>query len=157
MTVPIIACRIVEVCVFRFVQDHPQYLLLKRSNNEEIYPGLWQFISGSIHDKEKATEAALREMYEETGLTPRQFWVVPHVNTYYDHAYDAVNLSPFFAAQVMPDDEPALSKEHQHYEWLRYHDARRKLVWPGQRQGLDIVKDSIIGGEAAGERTRVVL
>jgi len=157
MTVPIIACRIVEVCVFRFVQDHPQYLLLKRSNDEEIYPGLWQFISGSIHDEEKATEAALREMYEETRLTPQQLWAVPHVNTYYDHLHDAVNLSPFFAAQVLPDDEPALSEEHQHYEWLRYNDACRKLVWPGQRQGLDIVKDSIIGGEPAGERTRVVL
>jgi len=154
---PLIACRIIEVCVFRFVHDHPEYLLLQRSADEPIHPSLWQFISGSINDGEKATDAALREMSEETALTPHLFWVVPHVNTFYDHAYDAVNLSPFFAAQVHVGDEPTLSAEHQRYEWLRYPEARRRLVWPGQRQGLEIVKDYIIGGEAAADRTMVRL
>ncbi|MBM2841112.1 MAG: dATP pyrophosphohydrolase [Bacteroidetes bacterium] len=153
----IIVCRIIEVCVFRFVNNRSEYLMLRRSPGEKIYPNLWQFVSGSLHDGEKATDAALRELKEETGLTPKRFWVVPHANTFYDHSYDAVNVSPLFAAQVDPDDEPRLSAEHSAFEWLRLDDARRRLVWPGQRAGLEIVEKYIVGGEEAGKLTEIPL
>lgn len=154
---PVIASRIVEVCVFRFVKNRPEYLLLKRAGDDTIYPDLWQLISGSIDEGEKAYEAALREMKEETGLRPIHFWVVPFVNAFYDLGYDAVNLSPFFAAQVAPDPEPALSAEHQSHEWLTLDAARRRLVWPGQRQGLDIVHEYIVSGEQAARLTLILL
>ena len=150
---PIIACRIVEVCVFRFVKNRAEYLLLKRSPDEKIYPNLWQLVSGTINDGEAAHAAALRELNEETRLIPRTFWVVPHVNTFYDPEYDAVNLSPLFAAQVEDGHEPTLSSEHSHHEWLPYSEAWRRLVWPGQRQGLETVEKYVIGGEEAGQRT----
>lgn len=151
----IIVCRIVEVCVFRFVNDRPEYLMLKRSPDEKIYPDLWQFVSGSLREGEKATTAARRELKEETGLVPKRFWVVPHTNMFYDPAYDAVNLSPLFAAQVGVNDEPVLSSEHCMYEWLAYVESRRRLVWPGQRAGLDVVDKYILGGEEAGILTLI--
>ena len=152
---PLISCRIVEVCCFKFVKERAEYLLLKRAHDEKIYPNLWQFVSGAIGDGERAVDAALREFKEETGITPLRFWVVPFVNAFYDHDYDAVNLSPFFAAQVSVADEPKLSSEHQIYEWLPYHEARKRLVWPGQRQGLDVVQSCILGGEEAGHLTLI--
>ena len=147
-----VACRIIEVCVFRFVKNRAEYLLLKRSSSEKIYPDLWQFVSGSINDGETAHAAARRELAEETGLSPTHFWVVPHVSTFYDPGYDALNFSPMFAAQVEPGAEPTLSDEHQKYEWLSFADAYRRLVWPGQRQGLEIVEKYIMRGEEAGRR-----
>lgn len=153
----IIVCRIVEVCVFRFVKDRPWYLMLKRAPDERIYPGLWQFVSGSIVEGEKAFDAALRELKEETGLTPNRFWAVPHVSTFYDPAYDALNLSPLFAAQVGPRDEPRLSAEHSSYEWVSFEEAMRRLVWPGQRDGIAITEKFILGGEEAGLRTLIPL
>lgn len=154
---PVIASRIVEVCVFRFVKNSPEYLLLKRASDETIYPNIWQLISGSIDEGEKAYEAALREMREETALQPVRFWVVPFVNAFYDPGYDAVNLSPFFAAQVAPDAEPTLSAEHQSHVWLRLDHARRKVVWPGQRQGLNIVHEYIVSGEQTAGLTLIHL
>src|SRR5262245_20217252 len=154
---PAIACRIVEVCCFRFTKRGPEYLLMKRSSDERIYPDLWQLVSGTIDDGERALDAALREFNEEVGIVPTGFWVVPFVNAFYDHDYDAVNLSPFFAAQVGESDQPRLSFEHQIYEWLPYHDARNRLVWPGQRQGLDVVQSFVLSGEKAGLLTRVPL
>ena len=153
----IIVCRIVEVCAFRFVKDHPEYLLLKRSPDEKIYPGIWQFVSGAIDEGEKAVDAALREFKEETDLTPKRFWVVPYANTFYDHDYDVVNVSPLFAAQVDGGAEPMLSAEHRTYEWLRYDEARRRLVWPGQRQGLQVIDEFIVGGQEASTLTLIPL
>ena len=152
-----IVCRIVEVCVFRFMNDRPEYLMLKRSPDEKIYPNLWQFVSGSLHEGEKATVAGLRELKEETGLAPKRFWVVPHANMFYDPAYDAVNVSPLFAAQVDAGDEPTLSAEHCEFEWLPFADARRRLVWPGQRLGLEVIDKYILGGEEAGILTLISL
>jgi 8-oxo-dGTP pyrophosphatase MutT (NUDIX family) len=152
-----IACRIVEVCCFRFVNNTPEYLLLKRSSSERIYPDLWQLVSGTIGEGESALHAALREFREETGLVPSGFWVVPFVNAFYDHDYNAVNLSPFFAAQVRPTDEPKLSSEHQVYEWLRFGQAHERLVWPGQRQGLTLTHSAIAGGGQVSLLTKVAI
>jgi dATP pyrophosphohydrolase len=153
---PLISSTIVEVCVFKFEGDHPWYLLLKRSKDEKIYPGIWQFISGSIEGKEKAFEAALRELREETNITPERLWVVPHVSVFYDPSWDSTNLCPMFAAQVKPGVNPTLSSEHCEFGWFSFEDAHRKLVWHGQREGLKVVHDYIVRGEDAARLTRII-
>ena len=152
-----VVCRIVEVCAFRINRDKPEFLLLKRSGEETLYPGMWQIITGSIHEGETALAAALREFKEETNLTPRHFWVVPYTGSFYDPANDVVNMAPFFAAQVLPDAHPLLSHEHTLFEWLPFEASRRRLVWPGQRDGLDVVMKCIIGGEDAARFTEISL
>ena len=150
-----IVCKIIEVCVFKFENGRPWYLLLHRAKDEKLYPNLWQCVTGSIEGDEKAVEAAYRELMEETGMTPKAFWVVPFVNSFYDPEWDAVNLSPIFAAQVELGTNPVLSAEHFEFGWFSYEDALRKLVWPGQREGLRVVHDYIVRGEAAGMVTRL--
>lgn len=152
---PLIAGKIVEVCVFKFEKDRPWYLLLHRSMSEKIYPNIWQFVSGSIEGDEKAVDAAYRELHEETGMTPKAFWVVPFVNSFYDPEWDSVNLSPMFAAQVETGSTPFLSEEHYEFGWFSYEDALRKLVWPGQREGMRIVQEYIVRGTQAGITTRL--
>jgi len=154
---PEIVCRIVEVCVFTRDQSAPQYLLLQRAHNDTIYPGTWQVVTGSIDIGERAVDAARRELKEETGLAPTHFWVVPLVNSFYVAADDLVHLTTFFAVEVSRSKSPALSREHQSFEWCSYEDAKRKLVWPGQRRGLEIVQEYIIGGQEAGNLTEIKL
>ena len=150
-----IVARIVEVCVFRIDIAGPEYLLLKRSNDDKIYPGIWQWITGSMRDTESAAKAAVRELLEETGLKPRRLWVVPHVNSFYVEADDAVHLSPLFAVEVSSKDEPRISAEHERHEWCRFDQAREKLVWPGQRRGLEIVHEYIAREGAAARLTQL--
>jgi dATP pyrophosphohydrolase len=152
---PAISCRIVEVCVFKFEKDQAWYLLLHRSRDEKEYPDIWQVISGVIEDNEKAVDAAMRELTEETKLKPKAFWNVPYANSFYDHVHNVVNVSPLFAAQVETGSEPTLSSEHFEYAWFTFNDAYRKLIWPGQRFGLEIVNEYIIGGQRAANLTRL--
>jgi dATP pyrophosphohydrolase len=152
----LIVCKIVEVCIFKIENGKPWYLLLHRSKDEKIYPDIWQFVSGSIEGNEKAVDAALRELKEETGMQPKAFWVVPFVNAFYDAGWDSVNLSPLFAAEVAPSVVPKLSDEHFEYDWYLFEDAVKNLVWPGQRQGMRIVHDYIVGHEQASKLTQIL-
>jgi dATP pyrophosphohydrolase len=149
--VPKVDSNIVEVCVFRQSSRGPQYLLLRRSPTERLYPDLWQIFTGKVVDGERVVEAAVREMREETGLEANRFWIVPYVSAFYDPAGDAVNLCSMFAAEVNQDREPLLSKEHQAFRWTGFEETLRTLPWPGQRDAIDIVQKYIIGGgETAG-------
>jgi dATP pyrophosphohydrolase len=146
---PIVASRIVEVCIFALEDGAPAFLLLKRSQAEKLYPGLWQWVSGSVEAGESALDAARRELAEETSLRPEALWTVPHVSVFYDPSHDSVNLTPVFAARVAAGSVPALSDEHSEYLWCDYPSALAKLVWPGQREALRILNEYILaGGEA---------
>jgi len=68
----------IEAHIFCKKKNGIEFLLLKR-NEKEIYPGLWQMVTGKIRKGEKAYKTALREIKEETGLKPKRFWVTPNV------------------------------------------------------------------------------
>jgi dATP pyrophosphohydrolase len=140
----------VEVCVFKVLNAETHFLVLQRAANEKLYPGLWQIVTGTMKKNESALQAAMRELKEETGLSPKRCWTIPYVDTYFDLAKDTIQLVPVFAAEFDSSSTLQLSSEHQRSEWLRFEDARRRLVWPGQRHSMDVVHEFIIGtGEAA--------
>ncbi len=154
---PKISSQLVEVCVFRFSNDRAEYLLLRRTPGDPLYPGIWQVVTGTVQSGESAIEAALRELKEETELSPLRLWIIPQTSTFYDHAADTINISPSFAAQVGPGVGPTLSDEHERCAWMPYSEARRHLVWPSQRIGLDMVEEFILSGAEAGRVTEVPL
>jgi len=154
---PAIVCRIIEVCVFKREEGTPKYLLLKRSNDDRIYPGIWQMVTGTVKQGEAAVRAAVRELAEESGLRPERLWVAPHVSAFYVAADDTLQMSPLFAVEVTSSDPVRLSTEHQAFGWYPYEEARKMLVWPGQRRGLEIVQQYLLGEEKAAELTQLTL
>lgn len=136
-----------EVCVFRTLNSETHYLVLQRAKEEKLYPELWQVVTGTMKKKESALKAAMRELKEETGLSPKRCWTIPYVDTYFDLAKDTIQLVPVFAVELDPASTVHLSSEHKRFEWLRYEDARQRLVWPGQRHSMDIVNEFIIGNK----------
>ncbi|HTX17513.1 MAG TPA: NUDIX pyrophosphatase [Bacteroidota bacterium] len=152
---PSLECTIIEVCVFRYSGDEPEYLLLRRSISDRIYPDTWQIVSGSIEGGETALAASLRELKEETGFTPERYWVVPHMNTFMNARRDVVHISAVFAAQVPSGSTPVLSQEHYEYEWCSPRRAVELLVWPGQVQALSVVREYIVGKKIAGRLSEI--
>ncbi len=133
-----VTSNLIEAHIFRLVGKEMEFLLLKRSENE-IYPGLWQMITGSIDGNEQAYQAAIREINEETGLTPVKFWVVPNVNSFYSPTQNDICMVPVFAALVSADNNVNISEEHSEYKWMCKDDAIKLLAWPGQRKSVEII------------------
>jgi dATP pyrophosphohydrolase len=129
---------IIEAHIFRLNEGRIEFLLLKRAANE-VYPLLWQPVTGRMNEGETAYEAALREIAEETNLTPGEFWVVPNVNSFYNPNKDTVSLIPVFVGRVAADSEITISEEHDDYGWFEFEDAIRLLAWPGQRKSAEII------------------
>src|SRR5437899_2390089 len=81
--------------------------------------------------------AALREVREETGLSPLGLYNVSRVESFYLPQADAVALVPVFAAFVDPAAQPALSAEHDRAEWLPAAKAAPRFAWPRERRAME--------------------
>lgn len=129
---------LIEAHIFRLTGNDLEFLLLKRSEKEK-YPNIWQMVTGSIDENEKAFQTALREIKEETGLTPERFWIVPQVNSFYSHEKDEICFVPVFAALVNERSDVAISSEHSEFLWLDKENSKKLLAWKGQRTAVDTI------------------
>lgn len=130
----------VEAHIFREADNDLEFLLLKRSEME-IFPGLWQMVTGSIDQGEKAFETAFREIKEETGLVPEKLWLVPYINSFYSWRRNHICMVPVFAAMVNLDAPVRISHEHSAFQWVNKQKALELLAWPGQKTSVEIICD----------------
>lgn len=145
---PEISTQIVQVFPFRRAAAGVEWLLLRRRPSSRL-GGTWQAVQGKIEPGEKAWQSGLRELREETGLTPLQFWQLDSVDSYYVAAADRVTLAVCFAAEVPAGAAVQLCAEHTEFHWRATPDALREFLWPGQRRALHEITDHILSGAAS--------
>ena len=126
--------RYIDVIPFSYEDGELRVLMLHRSP-DNTYPNVWQPVAGKIKAGEKAWEAGLRELQEETGFIPQAFYAVDHVSTYYLHEYDRIIQVPVFAAQVAFQD-PVISHEHSAFQWGSAERAMALATWEPYRQAI---------------------
>lgn len=139
---------IIEAHIFRKNSLGIEFLMLKRSE-DQLFPNIWQMVTGSIKEGEKAYETALREVKEETGLIPEKFWVAPTMNSFYSAKRDVVGMVPVFTAQVNKNSKVQISDEHSEYKWLKKDEAKKLLAWKGQRNSVDIIYEYFSNEDSA--------
>ena len=140
-----ITIRVVDCYVFRQTDDDLSFLLLKR-NKDKLYEHLWQGVAGKIEGNETASEAAIRELKEETSLEPVRMFVADHVSRFYESHQDRINLVPVFGIEV-DSSEVKLSKEHVDYKWVDIYEALDTLVWRGQKESIQTVYDMVVNND----------
>ena len=148
---PQVRTDIVDVYVFRRPRldasaSAVEFLQLRRTGG--AMPGTWQPVMGHVEAAERAMDAALRELTEETGLRPGHglaaLWQLETVNTYFLATQDHVMLSPCFAAEALHDAELRLDETHDAHRWVQRDMVDRLFLWPGQRAAVDhIVRDIV--------------
>lgn len=147
MAGPTLRRDIVEVHVF--TQDTAgavAFLQLRRAR--QPMAGSWQPVMGHIEAGETAVEAGLRELKEETGLSPMQLadglglWQLEAVNTFYLASLDAIMLCPGLAVQVTANAPVRLDDSHDQWRWVSAANpqemagAAEKFLWPGQQAAV---------------------
>ena len=134
--------RLIDLYPYKIVKDRPEFLLLKRAKGK-IYQGQWRMIGGKVEPGETSWQAALRELKEETGLVPVQFWTIPSVNTFYEYKSDTVHHIPAFAAEIKFNEIPDLDDEHTEFEWLSLEGAVSRITWPEQQRLMKLTNSII--------------
>lgn len=113
------------------------YLLTKRSDVKDVYPGYWEASAGgSALSGEEPIEAALRELSEETGLTPDSLELV---NILYKDSSRGMYYS--YLARVSCDKDSVVLQEGEttEYKWvdkdgfLAYVDSDKAMTSHNQR------------------------
>ncbi|MDG1073344.1 MAG: dihydroneopterin triphosphate diphosphatase [Methylophilaceae bacterium] len=111
-----------------------QVLIMERADRA----GFWQSVTGSLENDETPYQAAIREVYEETGLVALDYdfqdWQV--TNTYeiyphWRHRYaDGVteNVEHLFGL-TLPSPLPVslAPNEHLRYEWVDWREAAKRV------------------------------
>ncbi len=134
--------RLIDVYPYRCYEKGIQFLILKRSEGK-LYAGEWRMVAGKIKENERAWEAGLRELKEETGLSPKLYWTIPSINHFYNHRNDIVESIPAFAAETDYDDTVVLNEEHNEYRWITIEDVEDYIRWPEQRRLLKLVHNTL--------------
>jgi|TARA_B110000967_G_C18864495_1_gene551949 dATP pyrophosphohydrolase len=147
--------RVIDAYVYRKTSEGIKYLILKRAKTK-IYEHLWQGVAGKIEKGEKAWEAAIRELKEETNLTPVMMFIADHISSFYEKHGDRINFVPVFGVEVDSGDV-LISNEHCEFKWVEFETALSHLVWNGQKKGINVINEMIISNDDRMKWSRIDL
>ena len=108
------------------------YLLLQYS------AGHWDFSKGNIEDSEDESQAACREIREETGIENVEFLdgFKGKVQYYYRREQKLVHKEVVFFLAKTDSQKVILSNEHIAYLWNDYDNALAKLTYKSAKDIL---------------------
>lgn len=160
MAGPAIRTDIVEVFVFRRETSQPRVHFLQLRRFKAPLAGTWQPVMGHIEAGETTTQAAMRELLEETGFAPPTViaaWQLEPVNTYYLATLDVIMHSPGIAVEVAADVMPVLDDTHDASRWVRRDAIDRAFFWPGQRRAIAyLVEEILVADSLVSDALRVL-
>jgi 8-oxo-dGTP pyrophosphatase MutT (NUDIX family) len=130
---------------------HPWQVLTLRRGAGTRCTGAWEIVHGRIERNERAEDAAVREVLEETGLAVSRLYNVT-VGAFYLHQIATIELTIVFAAVIIGDaptlDTVTLGSEHDAYRWQSFPAATRALAWPREHEALRHVAYLLRSGDA---------
>lgn len=138
------------IIVYRRTREGPKFLLLYSGGS------YWNFPKGKLIEGEKSFRAALREVEEETGLSPRDLnlrdWFrVEDRFTYVRNRQKIWKKVTYYLAETKRADvrlkkvlPGAQGERHEGYGWFTLRDAERIVRTPNLRKHLKRAYDTVI-------------
>lgn len=119
------------IAVKGFVVDGKgELLVVKRSEDDEQQPGIWELPGGRLERSEDPVSGLLRELMEETGL---QVEVVHPINVRHFTRRDGQTITMIIYLCRARSTDVTMSEEHTAYRWVPVGEARGSIdgwFWP---------------------------
>ncbi len=128
----------VQVFLVRRCDQGFEYLLLQRRARPDMsLPDFWQGVTGALEDGESHEQAAVREVWEETGLRisavvdvgcEQRFPIKPEWRKSYGP--EPTEVCERVCCALLPQHAaPRLSEEHIRWKWAGADEARQLLTF----------------------------
>ena len=121
------------IVTYTIKDGKPIYLLLHYT------AGHWDFPKGTMETGETKEETAIRELYEETGLTVEldtSFETV--TNYFYNHyQFGTIPKTVYFFVGKTENKHVRLSHEHIDFLWLPYEESLTQLTYENAQEILE--------------------
>jgi dATP pyrophosphohydrolase len=135
--------RSIQIVIFAESNGEREFLLLKRT---ESHGGFWQSVTGSLEEGETHEQAAVREIYEETGIRPRAdelielgvinvFEIAPQWRAKYAPGVTE-NEEVCFALKVDKCEVRIDPAEHEQHAWVNQETAKGMLYWESNKRAF---------------------
>lgn len=147
------------IIIYRKTGEGLKFLLLYQGGR------YWSFPKGKL-DGESNFRAALREVREETGISPRELkfsdWFRVKDNFIYTRNGEKIHKTvTYYLAETQKTDvriktfENENRESHQGYGWFAYEDALRILIHPNLRRNLKRAYETIERRKKENRRNRI--
>ncbi|MCP4567530.1 MAG: NUDIX domain-containing protein, partial [FCB group bacterium] len=97
----------------------------------------------SKEGNETVAQVVVREVAEETGLTPLKIWATEYLIQFYEPEYDKIWILPQIVAVVSSESQVRLSEENSDFQWLQATRAKRRVNWKNLEQAIDDITDEL--------------
>lgn len=125
---------------YRRNKDCILFCAFRRSDSD-----LWQFIAGGGEDSETPSEAAKREIYEESGIECNDFisltsmcylpvTIFPMLKNY--NWQKDTYVIPEYAFGFECNEDISLSREHTECVWMTYEKAKEILAYDSNKTAM---------------------
>jgi len=124
-------------------------LLQMRRARDDYMGGAWSTVRGKVEPGETGYGAAIRELREEAGIVPAEFYQLDTVDVFYLHGDDTIWHCPGFCAVVEHDVKITLNPEHDAFRWIDRSRIEQDFLWPGERAQLaELCREILDNGPA---------
>ncbi|MDO8628640.1 MAG: NUDIX domain-containing protein [Nanoarchaeota archaeon] len=121
--------------ILAYVRFQGKLLLMKRSAISRSFPHLWSIVTGHIELGDgDSLLAAVREIYEETGITPDRLQLVKRLAPFKAKMSDRTRIVHPFLFDALTNDV-RLNDEHAGFAWIDHSELDNYHCV----EGLDLV------------------
>ena len=130
---------VVSAVLLSEIDGQLKILLMKRVKGQ-----FWSHIAGKIEQAETASQAAVREIREETGIQVQQLYSADYLEQFYEASANVIELIPVFAVYCAKDQAVVLNDEHTEYGWFSLEEALERAEFGGQRLLYQYLWDNFV-------------